>query len=254
MWEAILNWLFSVIAWFESLVGDWGLAIIIITLIFRVIIFPITLKQFKSTHMMNKLQPRIKELQERYAGDQQRLALEMQAVYREAHFNPLSGCLPVLLQMPIFIILFQVLRSLTDRVESGTVISFYGIVPDLSLTPIQAFQTQGLQFSIIYFVLVAIFASSMIVPLLIQKNTEKQTIIIMVVMAAFMAYVGCVSPAGVMLYWDVSSIIGVATQLIAKGYYKKQDAIEEALEVKAVKVDVERKVQKARPTKKKKKH
>lgn len=250
MWEMFQDWIFSCIAWFQAFVGDWGLAIIIITIIFRIIISPITYKQNKSTYVMNKLNPKIKEIQTIYADDQQKQAEEMQRIYREAHYNPLSGCLPVLLQMPIFIALFQVLQSLTTRVESGTVLSFYGILPDLSLTPVEAFQSGGFLFSIPYFLFVALFGASIIVPVLLQPNREKTTMVMMGIMTVFMVYIGCISPAGVLIFWDISSIIGVCVQRITQHIYKKKDEAKEAEEIKPVEVTVVRKEKKPRPKKK----
>lgn len=226
------------------------MAILIVSVIFRLIIFPISFKQNKSSYMMQKIQPKIKEIQEIYAGDQQKIAEETQKLYREAKFNPLSGCLPILLQMPIFIALFQVLRDITSRVEPGTVLSFYGILPDLSYSPVQAFQVGGILYCIPYFVLVAIFAASIIVPMFINGNTQKTQTIMMVVMAVFMGYLGCISPAGVLIFWDVSSIFGVVTQLLMRRYYKRKDEEQEEIVVKPVQVSVVRKEKKKRPTKK----
>ena len=250
MWEMFQDWIFSCIAWFQGYVGDWGLAIIIITAIFRAIIFPISYKQNKSSYQMQKINPQIQEIQKKYADDQQKIAEETQKLYREAHFNPLSGCLPVILQMPIFIALFQVLQSLTTRIGDGTVLSFYGILPDLTLTPVQAFQVNGLLYSIPYFIFVALFAASVVVPSLTTRNRQKSTVIMMVIMAIFMGYLACVSPAGVLIFWDVSSIIAVAIQLTMNHIYKKRDEKNEEEVIKPVEVSVTRKVKKARPTKK----
>ncbi len=248
MWEAIIDFIYNIVAWFANVCGDWGMGIIIVTIIFRAIIFPLAYKQNKSTYLMQKLQPKMQEIQTLYADDQQKQAEEMQRLYREAHYNPLSGCLPMLIQMPIFIALFQALRSITDRVEPGTTLRLYGIIPDITITPMEALN-QSVLMSIPYFILVAIFACSIIVPMLIQKNTQKQQMITMVIMTVFMAYIGCVSPAGVVLFWDVSSIIAVVTQLVMQHHYKKADEIKEAQEIKPVKVNVVRKQKKARPTK-----
>jgi YidC/Oxa1 family membrane protein insertase len=112
------NAIFLVINWLYSLCGDWGLAIVLITIMFRILILPITMRQMKTTYVMQKMQPKIKEIQEKYADDKPRQQEEMMKVYSEAKFNPLSGCLPMLLQMPIFMALFQVLREL-DTLISG---------------------------------------------------------------------------------------------------------------------------------------
>ena len=89
MWEAILQGVFGLVQFFYNLCGDWGLAIIIITIIFRLLVAPLMHKQAKSSYTMQKIQPKINELQEKYKNDQVRLSQEMQKIYADAHFNPL---------------------------------------------------------------------------------------------------------------------------------------------------------------------
>ena len=119
MWDVFKDWIFEAINFFYGLVGDWGLAIIIITVIFRIIVAPLMHKQAKSNFKMQKIQPQIAKLQEKYAGDQVRIGQETQKLYAEAHFNPLAGCLPMLLQMPIFIALFS--NSSKVRIVSSVI-------------------------------------------------------------------------------------------------------------------------------------
>lgn len=253
MWDSLLSLVFSLVAWFESFLGDWGLSIIMITIIFRIIIFPITIKQSASTFKMNKAQPLIQELKLKYPNDQQKQAEETQKIYREVGFNPLTGCLPMILQMPIFIILFQVLNSLYTRVDENTVVSFYGIIPDLSLNPVEAFNQSGILFALPYFIMVAIFAVSIVIPAIINKQTNDKTqLMTMIFMAIFMIWVGCMSPAGVVLYWDVSSVIGIATTLVMNKRLKRKDELAEAAKPVTANVSVARKTKKPRPTKKSK--
>ncbi len=119
MWDGILNGCAAALYELAKLVGDWGLAIIIVTLIIRLLLFPIQRKQLKSSFQMQQVRP-VQEIQKLYAGDQVKIQQEMQKLYQETGFNPLAGCLPMLIQMPIFIILFQVLvtRSGSMPVES----------------------------------------------------------------------------------------------------------------------------------------
>ena len=252
MWAAFQDWIFDVINWFAGFVGDWGLAIIVVTIIFRAIITPLTVKQTKSNYRMQKLNPRIKEIQALYADDKAKQQEETQKLYSEAKFNPISGCLPILLQMPIFIALFQVLRSLTERVDTGTVLSFYGILPDLSLSPQQAYEVGGLLYCLPYYITVALFAVSILVPMLMNgQMQDRKMLIMMVFMVGFMAWIGISSPAGVLLFWVVSSIIGIVTQQVLTTKYKKEDKVKEAaVAAKPVQVNVARKEKKARPTKK----
>lgn len=248
MWEAILGWVFNICEWFANLLGDWGLGIIVLTIIFRIILFPLTYKQNKSNYLMQKLQVRMTEIQTLYANDQQKMAAEMQRLYSEAGYNPLTGCLIPLIQMPIFIALFQVLDNIGERVDAGTVLSFYQVIPDLTINAIEAFNVSFV-YSIPYFVLVAIFGASILIPTLIQQNRDTTTMVTMVIMTVFMVVLGCQSPAGVVLFWDTSSIIALIVQQLSKLYYQKEDAKKAAEEVKPVQVNVVRKQKKARPTK-----
>lgn len=248
MWEAILGWTFNATEWFANLVGDWGMAIIVITILFRIIVFPLTYKQNKSNYQMQKLQSKMTEIQTLYADNQQKMAEEMQKLYSDAGYNPMVGCIIPLIQMPIFIALFQVLDNIAERVDPGTVLSFYQIIPDITITAIEAFNVSFV-YSIAYFVLVAIFGASILVPTLLQDNRDTTTMVTMVIMTIFMVILGCQSPAGVVLFWDTSSIIALIIQQIMKVYYKKEDEKKAAEEVKPVQVNVVRKQKKPRPTK-----
>jgi len=251
-WEIFKDAIFAVINWFYGYTGDWGMAIILITILFRILIFPITRKQFKTSYKMQKMQPQIAAIREKYADDQPRQQQEMSKLYAEAKFNPLSGCLPMVLQMPIFIALFQVLQELPTRV--GTVgVHFYGLIPDLTYAPSVMFAEQGVLAVIPYVLLVLLFGVSMLIPMLINKSSDKNTRIMMAVMAVMMIFFGWSAPAGVLLYWDASSLLGVAQQTIQQRLMKSKDDTEEALmvDVTPVKVDVDRKERKARPRRKK---
>ena len=99
MWDIFKDWIFDVIQFFFDFCHDWGLAIIIVTIIFRIIVAPLMHKQAKSNYAMQKVQPKIQALKERFPDDPTRQSQEMQKIYAEMKFNPLAGCLPMLLQM-----------------------------------------------------------------------------------------------------------------------------------------------------------
>ncbi len=257
MWDVFKDWIFDIINFFYGLVGDWGLAIIIITVIFRIIVSPLMHKQAKSNYKMQKIQPQLSKIQEKYAGDQVRLNQEMQKLYAEAKFNPLAGCLPMLLQMPIFIALFQVLREMGSREEVQN-FTFYNLVPNLTETPSGALG-QGIGTFVPYLILMIIFAGATFFPMIQQQLKNKdnkqrnQTLIMAVVMSIFMLWISWGSPAGVLLFWGVSSLIGIAQNQFTLRRCRRQDKEEEAskmLEAKPVEVDVVRKERKKRPTKK----
>lgn len=257
MWAAFKDLIFMIIQGVYGFVGDWGMAILLVTLIFRILISPLMQKQIKSSFDMQKMQPKMQELQQKYADDQPRLQEEMQKLYAEAHFNPLAGCLPILLQMPIFMALFQVLREMGDRVDSTSSYEFYNLVKDLTLTPATSLE-QGISTFIPYITLLIIFAGATFLPMILQQlgqpdsQQKRQTMIMSAVMTVMMLWIGWRSPAGVLLFWGVSSLFGVAQQQITMRMLKKNDAkaAEEVIDVKPVAVEVTRKQKKKRPTKK----
>ena len=138
MWDWIVNILFELLKLIQTFAVDWGLSIIILVVIIRLLLTPLMLKSTKSTARMQVLQPKMLEIQERYADDPQRQAEEMQKFYSENKFNPMAGCLPLLIQMPILFALFTLLRNLPQYFNDGT-FSFFNILPDLTTTPSASF-------------------------------------------------------------------------------------------------------------------
>ena len=258
-WDVFKNAIFYVINWLYGLVGDWGLAIVLITIIFRILILPITIRQMKSSASMQKMQPKIKEIQTKYADDRVRQQQEMAKIYSDSKFNPLSGCLPMLLQMPIFMALFQVLRELESLIsaagypDSVLPASFYSILPDLSHSAgdVFSFTLEGILACLPYLVMLLIFSVSMLVPMLLNKNFDRNNLMITGMMSVMMLWLGWGSPAGVLLYWDTSSIIGIGQQLVMNQLNKRKEAAieEEMADITPVKVEVVRKEHKSRPRK-----
>ncbi len=101
--------IFYVLDWLFKLVGNFGVAIILLTCIVRGLMFPIAQKQFASMAAMRAVQPKMKELQERHKDDKQKMQQELLKLYQKEKVNPLAGCLPILLQIPIFYALYKVL-------------------------------------------------------------------------------------------------------------------------------------------------
>ena len=257
-WEAILWAIAWVVEKFYFFAQDWGLAIILFTIVFRLIMMPLMTSQTKSSVMMQRMQPKMKELQEKYANDPVRLQEETQKMYADAKFNPVMGCIPMLIQMPIFIALFQMLRNIQDWLPLYDNFSFYNIIPDLLMNPSEAFALGIVPF-IPYLVLVIIFVGATFLPMLLQQknNTDQQQknqmYMMSIIMGLMMLFVSWSSPAGVLLFWGVSGIIATIVQQTYTRYLrnKLEKEEEEMIEVKPVKVEVERKVKKKRPTKKK---
>ena len=248
MWDAFIDFLADAISLFEGIIGDWGIAIIILTVIVRLLLLPLTLKQQKSMADMQVVTPLLNEIQTKYADDPQRLNQEMMKFYSEHKFNPLAGCLPMLIQMPIFIALFTVLR---DRLPLDA--HFLSILTSLSSSPGTIWANEGIIASIPYIIFVILFGVLTFLPMYLQQNQNQMTKTMGIVMTIMMLFFGWQSPAGVLLYWVTSSAWGVIQQQLI--FKKTADKVEQQkkleLATKPVEVDVIRRQQKPRQHKKK---
>lgn len=258
MWEEICKIVAKIVEVFYFPIQDWGMAIIALTVVFRLLIMPLMLSQTKSSFQMQKVQPLLKDIQTRYKDDPVRMQEETQKLYADAKFNPLAGCVPMLIQMPIFIALFQVLRNIQNYLPHYDHFAFYSIVPDLLATPAEK-MSEGIGPFIPYAVLVIIFVGATFLPMLLQQRMNQdsqqknQMYMMSIIMGVMMLFVSWSSPAGVLLFWGTSGIIATVTQQVYMHHLRKtSEAVEaEQIEVKPVQVEVERRVKKKRPTKKK---
>lgn len=255
MWQAFIQLITNILTAIHSVCGDWGLAIIILTLIVRLLITPLMTHSTRSSAKMQVLQPKLNELQERYADDPETLQREMSKFYAENKFNPLGGCLPILLQMPIFFALFAVIRSVGDL--SGGHASFYNIVPDLTVGPAQVIATKGWQAAIVYIILDVSFGLLTLIPMLLNTQTatdpqqQRTTRIMGIFMAVWMVWIGWNLPSGVLLYYNTSAIWQVIQmQLVTKRVMAEAKAEAEASLGEGVQVHVDRVDRKKRPRKK----
>ncbi len=231
LWNQFMELIFTALKYFYGITNDWGLAIILLTVALRVLILPLTWKQTVSMYELQKVQPKLKAIQEKYKNDKEKQNEEMMKFYSENKVNPFGGCLPLLLQMPIFIALFNVLRTELAKIGSP---SFLGIIPNLALTPKTVYTEQGILAAVPYLILVLLFAVSIWLPQALMPG-DKQQKMIGAYMAVVMIFFGWSSPAGVLLYWDVSSIWGVAQQQITMAWMKRQsEKDQEVIDVKPV--------------------
>ena len=227
LWDQFQGLIFIALLYLKNLTGDWGMAIILLTVAIRLVLTPLTWKQTKSMVELQRIQPKIKELQEKYKDDKEKLQEETLKFYSENKVNPFGGCLPLLLQMPVLFALYGVLGSrkpalmlnyLTAHHETGT---FYHIIPNVALTPQMIWATGNYVAAIPYILLVILFGVSVWLPQALMPG-DKQQKQIGGFMAIFMLYFGWVSPAGVLLYWDISSIWGLAQQQITMSVTKRE--------------------------------
>ena len=259
IFKPVLDAIFELLKFFYTLVGDWGFAIILLTLVFRVVLIPLTWKQTKSMYELQEIQPKIKALQDKYKNDKEKQQEELMKFYQENKVNPFSGCLPMLLQMPLFIALFTVLRENLPKyiatmpaASQAAARHFSVFLPDITMSPQQVYSTvasatvnatssivatttvvpqgsvvAGVIAVLPYLVLVALFGLSVWLPqYLISKDpTQRRT---GAYMAVVMLWFGFVSPAGVLLYWVTSSGWQVGQQMITQRVLKQAKEAQEA--------------------------
>jgi YidC/Oxa1 family membrane protein insertase len=193
----------------HGFIPNYGLAIIVLTLLVRVATLPIMAKQMKSAEKMREVMPAIKELQEKFKDDKQKQSEETFKLYREEGVNPLAGCFPMVLQLPVFIGLFFALQSSIELRHAP----FALWINDLS-APATLFTIPGLDFPVR--LLPLLMGASMFVQ---QKMTPQtgmdpaQAKMMLIMMPGMMLFISYTFPSGLVLYWTVSNLLGIGHQL-----------------------------------------
>ncbi len=188
--------LFYVLEFAHGLVGNWGVAIIILTIVVKLLLYPLSAMSYKSMARMRTVSPQIKRIQERFGGDRQRLSQEVMALYRKEKVNPMTGCLPMLAQMPVFLALYWVLYESVELRQAP----FFLWIQDLSIMDP-------------YFVLPILMGASMLLmqmlnppmPDPMQQKMMKLMPILFTILFVFF-------PAGLVLYWLMNNVLSYAQQ------------------------------------------
>ena len=249
MWEWFIDFLTAVLAGIEGFVGDWGLAVIILTVIVRLILTPLMAHSTRSTARMQVMQPKLQEIQERYADDPVRQSEELRKVYADMKFNPLGGCLPLLLQMPIFFGLFSVVQAVPADA------CFYNILPSIATSCSTVVAESGWLVAAPYIIFDILFGVLTFIPMVLNTSMQdssqrSQTMTMGGVMAVMMLMFGWGVPAAVLLYYVTSALWQVVQQrLITQRVMEKAKAEAEA-EAANRPVEVVRREKKPRPHKK----
>jgi len=219
---------------------SYGWAIIVLTIALKIVTLPLTLKQLQSTKAQQALQPKLKELQDKYGKDKQKLSEEQMKLYKEAGFNPLGGCLPLLIQLPVLWGLYQSLYVLANPSVGELQGAGFFWIPDLSYPSLEvgtkwiseSFQTQNWGKLFAYFSLPLIMIISQLV---LQKMTQppkgpkgpkgtggdnQQQMMgqMMMFMPIMFGYITLGLPSGLTLYWSVSNLLSVVQQYFVTGW------------------------------------
>ena len=202
MFDSFIAFLQAILTVFYNISGyigfaNYGVAIILMTIVIKILLYPLTVKQIKSMKAMQDLQPKMKELQEKFKDKPEKLQQEMAALYKNSGVNPLAGCLPLLAQMPILMGIFFAIR---DYSYIGDPTFFWlsnlSVADHIYVLPILSAVTTYIQ----------------------QKQTmnddNPQTKMMMYFMPIFIGYISFKFPAGLVLYWVVMNVMQIAQQAI----------------------------------------
>jgi YidC/Oxa1 family membrane protein insertase len=248
MWSSLIALVTKILTVLYGFTHNYGFAIILLTILIRIILYPLMQKQMVSMREMQKIQPLMKAVQEKYKNNKERLNQELMALYKEHKVNPMSGCLPLLIQMPILILLFQALRvfeyldPVTNKIaggflwianqynviENGEVVTRAGLALSERLIPFGFFGIEHIG------ILPFLVAGSMYVQQKMTspggapgkdggsaQQTQKMMTIMMPLMIGFMSFT---LPSGLTLYWFTSTLLGIGQQYLTN---KKIPAIDE---------------------------
>lgn len=205
MWQTFVQWFTSLIQFLYGVtvsvgVPSYALAIILMTVLIKLLLFPINQKQLKSMRDMQEIQPRMKELQERHKDDPEVMQRKLAELYKESGVSPLAGCLPLLLQMPIFIAFYNSLLHL-QFAEPTHAVFFW--IPNLGAR------------DPLYILALLSAATTYLQQKVSTVNADDPTQkSMMYMMPVMMAWIAATVPAGLALYWVTFNILGILQQLL----------------------------------------
>jgi len=209
---------FIAISWLYGYIGNFGLAILAITVIIKLAFFPLANKSYRSMAKMKTLAPKLKALQEQYSDDKQRLNQEMMALYKREKANPASGCLPILVQIPVFFSLYKVLFVSIEMRHAP----FYGWIQDLSAPdPTTIFNLFGLiPWDPPQILMIGVWPLLMGLSMWVQQKLNPQpTDPIQAKMMMFLpvvfTFMLAAFPAGLVIYWVWNNVLSIAQQWVS---------------------------------------
>lgn len=223
--ESVLKWFLMI---FFKVIPNYGIAIILLTILVKVLMFPLTKKSSESTLRMQALSPKIKEIQEKYKDNSQKMNVEMAELYKREGYNPMSGCLPMLLQIPIF---FAMYNLFNNHFDLRGALFIPGWIPDLSLPEtvwsFAPFRLPILNWSDLRLLPFLYLGSQLLYGKVTQTPDQqgnaqmKMMLYVMPIMFFFILYD---VPSGLLLYWIMSNVLTMGQQLAINKYLAKKKA------------------------------
>ena len=204
---------FLLLSYIHSLLGNWGWSIVVMTLLIRLVLYPLTYKGMVSMNKMKELAPKVKELQAKYKGEPQKLNAHMMELYKKHGANPMGGCLPILMQIPVFFAIYRVLQNAIEIKAEPWILW----VTDLSVMDP-------------YFVLpIAMGVSMFVQQRLTPTNfTDPMQEKIMKFLPLIFTFFFVTFPAGLTLYWFVNNLFSIAQQSYVNRLFAKRKEAEKA--------------------------
>ncbi len=209
--------LFALLSWLYGIFGNWGWSIIALTAIVRLVLYPLTYKGMVSMQKMKDLAPKMKELKERYKGDPQRLNQATMDMYKKHGANPLGGCLPMLLQIPVFFAIYRVFLNAVELQGAPWILW----INDLSrMDP--------------YYVLPVLMGGSMFLQQRMTPNnfTDPMQEKVMKYLPVIFTFFFVTFPSGLVLYWFVNNLFSIAQQFIVNQQFKNAKDAQAAIKSK----------------------
>jgi YidC/Oxa1 family membrane protein insertase len=211
MWNGFVGLLETALIWLSTITGSLGLGIILFTILTRIALLPLTIKQLQSSKKMQELQPLIQELRRKHGKDQQKFTQEMTKLYREHKANPAGSCLPLVIQLPIFIGVYQaIIRLATNPAAASEFLTSFLWIPRLD-------QSDPIYVLPVLSIVLQLVVSLMAMPK-IQDAQQKMMSQMMLLMPIFFGYIAFTFNAGAVLYWVVGSLLAMIQQYFVTGW------------------------------------
>jgi YidC/Oxa1 family membrane protein insertase len=217
--EPIERPLTAILEWLHSSIGlPWAWAIIVLTVIVRIVLVPLTVKQIRSMQHLQQHAPELKALQQKYKGDRQKMNEEVMKFYRENSINPAASCLPIVVQIPIFISLYYVLRDFEKDVLNvkypGSDVGWLNVVPNI--TDNITSHWSGWLLVVIY--VVSQLASIISMPM---PDPRQKWIMLALPFVFILFIVNATFPVGLLLYWVTTNLWTVGQGLVTRRMFPK---------------------------------
>ncbi|MEE8144822.1 MAG: membrane protein insertase YidC, partial [Kiloniellales bacterium] len=213
---------FHALHYFAGLLGNFGLSILLLTVLVKLAFFPLANKSYRAMAQMRKLQPQMLEMRERFGDDKQRLNQEMMALYKREGVNPMSGCLPVVIQIPVFFALYKVLFVSIEMRQAP----FYGWIEDLSARdPTSVMNGFGLlpwdvpELGALSILNLGVWPIVMGLSMMLQHRlnpqpTDPMQAKIFMFMPIFFTFLLAQFPAGLVIYWTWNNFLSIIQQMV----------------------------------------